>query len=238
MSDGCFKRQLVLSPMKTSSISPRGMNLNPMALLVSASLLVGRTAVAASFDFESQPLASSLSSLALSDSGLTMTLSRNGGALFGIQDLTPTGPPSWGSRTLSPFTAGGPEEFVADFSSPIALFQMEFGDYNADAETFVMNAYSGLGGTVTLLGTFTMFWPASNTFPDDVGIGSISAAGIQSVVFTSSGIFNDSLFYDNIVTRSASGVPGSTTAILLSLVSRVRLVAATCGGATKAANKL
>ena len=209
--------------MKTSSILPprrtEAFGLAIAALLVSASLLVGRTAVAASFDFESQPLASSLSSLALSDSGLTMTLSRNFGALFGIIDLSPSaGPPSWGSRTLSPFTAGGPEEFVADFSSPIAFFQMEFGDYNADADTFVMNAYSGLGGTGTLLGTFTMFWPASNTFPDDVGIGSISAAGIQSVVFTSSGPFDASLFYDNIVTRSASGVPeGGTTAILLSL---------------------
>ena len=39
------------------------------------------------------------------------------------------------------------------------------------------------------------------------------------MVFTSTGIFlENSLFYDNIVTQSASGVPeGGTTAILLSL---------------------
>ena len=184
-------------------------------------------------------LASGLSSLALSDSGLTMTLSRNGGALFGIFDLSPSGPPSWGSRSLDPFQAGGPPgAFVADFSSPIAFFQMEFGDYNLDADTFVMNAYSGLGGTGTLLGTFTMFWPASNTFPDDVGIGSISAAGIQSVVFTSSGIFGISTTLCSTTTSSPDRPPACLREARLQFssasVSRGSPCCSdSCGGATR-----
>ncbi len=214
LTTSAMKKSHVLSHQKM-----HGLSLTVAALL----LLVGKTSIAATFDFESLPTSSggAHTSLMLTDSGLTMTLTRNGGTAFDIFDLSPfAGPPSFGMRTLDPFQAGefGPgHEFVADFSSAVSSVGINFGDYDADDDTFEMRAYSGAGGTGMLLDTFTLFWPATNTFPGDVGFGSVSGAGIMSVVFTSTGTFNNSFYYDNIIT-TPMGVPeGGATAILLGL---------------------
>jgi hypothetical protein len=190
-------------------------------MILAGSLL--NKAVAASYDFESQPTTSggALSSLSLTDSGLTITITRGRGVHFDIRDLSGlSGPPSFGSRTLDPFQPGDfapGNQFIGDFSSALTSFSIQFGDYDADDDTFVLTAWSGAGGTGTIIDTMSIFWPAGNTFPDDVGTGTVSGAGIMSVTWTGLGAFNNSLFYDNLVASTAAVPDGGTTAMLLGL---------------------
>ena len=90
-----------------------------------------------------------------------------------------------------------------------------------------MQAFSGLNGSGTLLGTASVSQLASASFPNDFMTASVSAAGIESIVFVGgSPSFPNSVYYDNFTATTSSTVPdGGTTAGLL-IVSLVALLGA------------
>ena len=177
------------------------------------------------FDFESTPATftppaartGALTSLALTNSGLTMTINR--GRQFDIVSNTGAQagkPAGWGLRSLDPFFAGSVNTpFIVDFSSLITSFSVEFGDYGGDSPDILsLMAYSGAGGTGTLLGsTSVSLNTPAGAFT--VGSGSLSASGIASIVMIGgSSAFPNSVFYDNV---SVAVVPEPATLALLGL---------------------
>ena len=115
------------------------------------------------FDFEDQPATypgsgprpGALTSLSLTQAGLTITIDRLGDPgldRFDIVANVPPGqvkPPSWGLRSLDPFFRNAPDAgpFVVDFSVAISSLTVDAGDYGDDADIVTLMAFSGLGGT-------------------------------------------------------------------------------------------
>ncbi len=201
--------------MKTPLIgqsNARFLGVASAALLLLGSVFFGKETFAdvARFNFESLDTTSggALSSLTLTSGTVTMTLTRGKGVHFDIYDLsTADGPPSWGMRSLDPNQVGGYDpglEFIADFAAPICYFRIEFGDYDQDEDTLVLNAWSGPGGTGTLLDSANVIWSGDKTFPDQIGRGTVSGGtgSIRSVTFVSTGQYNNSVYYDNITVKT------------------------------------
>lgn len=202
-----------------------------LALALLASSVAGTRAGAATitFDLENQPGTSTqlgaLTSLALTSSGLTMSLSRSGTA-FDVVNTTvlgPAFPAAFGTRSLSPFAAyESNTPFVANFSSAVTGFSFSYGDFAGDpitdTDVATIQAYSGLNGTGTLLATATnsygtQVFPTFNTF-------GVTGAGIQSVVFIGgSAAFPNSVYYDNFVVTTAdvAAVPEPASLALVSI---------------------
>ena len=170
------------------------------------------SAQAATFTFESAtptalPRNGALTSYSETNAGLTLTITRPNNAFdlvsnTGSQAGKPAG---WGLVSLDPFVDQTGSPFVADFSSPITNFSVQFGDYGADSvDTLVANFYAGAGGTGALIGTATQTFDAL-TFPDFATLTFSSGAPFQSVVFMGGTTdFPHSVFYDNF---AAGGVP-------------------------------
>jgi hypothetical protein len=187
--------------------------------------VVSAKADTVSFNFE--PLAPSVSgflnSLTLTQGGLTMTLTRENNGRFDIfnNGAEPNFPQAWGARSLAPFSSAN-TAFVANFSQALSAVSIEMGDFGQDEDIPLIQAFSGLNGTGTLLGT------ASSTLAGGtVGFTSVTLSvpvgGIQSVRFIGgSAGFPNSVLYDNInVTFSPLGptqpVPEPTTMALLGI---------------------
>jgi hypothetical protein len=198
------------------------------SLLVSALALVTgasiATAASIKWDFESVSTTSSpsiipgaLATLTLTDaSGLSLTLTRPGGAHFDVYNSSSVSflmPASWGSHSLDEFfdiSVG----FIGDLSAPVTSVSLDYGDFGADADTLTLTAFSGSGGTGTQLGSSVdSFGTASFPTFDTV---TVSAAGIRSFTITGTSTSAggpDSVFLDNFVVTQA--VPEPTTAGLL-----------------------
>jgi len=206
-----------------------------IVLAVTVSILTSASSLQAgivTFDFESTPATfisppdssrpGALTSLSLSNSGLTISISRTSSTHFDIVDNNGNQAgksASFGNRSLDPFFSPGPNTgFIVNFSSALSAFQLSFGDYGQDAETLTLNAYSGLNGTGTLLGTTTVGYDSA--FPT-FDTASLTVAGIKSVTWngtSSAEGFDNSLFYDNLTATVTNRVPDTgTTALLLGL---------------------
>ncbi len=170
-----------------------------------------------------------LTSLSLTQSGLTMTITRAGGIGFDlVQNSNPAGgaqgnkPASFGLISLDPFFNDGNVPFILNFSSAISGISVDFGDYGGDSPDLLnLQAFSGANGAGALLasnsaGSFT----GNFSNGDPAATGSVGAAGIQSVVMiggTAAG-FPNSVFYDNIrVTVPGATVPEPSILALLGL---------------------
>jgi hypothetical protein len=170
---------------------------------------------AATFNFETFALASNVVSLSDTQDGLTASFSRPG-SNFEIVDLSSFGgPPSFGQRTLSPFNNNSNTAFLANFSSEVVSVSLNAGDFDADADFITLSIFSGLNGT-GLLGSASVNWPASNTFPNDVvtlGIGSSSPPILSATFIGGNPTFPNSIYFDNIVAFvpgpiAGAGLPG------------------------------
>ena len=158
--------------------------------------------------------------LTLNQGGLTLTLTREGNGRFDIfnNDAEPNFPQAWGARSLAPFSAAN-TAFVANFSQAVSAVSIEMGDFGQDEDVPLIQAFSGLNGTGTLLGT------ASSTLAGGtVGFTSVTLSvpfgGILSVRFIGgSPGFPNSVLYDNInVTFGPTQpVPEPTTMALLGI---------------------
>lgn len=183
-----------------------------VALLGATLALGGAPAGAQTFDFESSVGGTTI---VVTDSGLTVTLYRADGGSIGA--FGPIGPASWGMVTLLAYPTTIPG-IIADFSAPVSFASIQSGDYNADDDLIEMTAYAGLGATGAVLDTDSVVYPAVK----DIGSGdsdvvtlSVSAAGIQSVLFTETNAFPDSVYWDNLVVTAAPVVPEPGTLALL-----------------------
>jgi hypothetical protein len=165
-------------------------------------------AATATFDFEELPtntpncFTGGVPSVASTKSGLTATFTRDGGGSVGIVDLSGFASSSNGSRSLCGVPVlSSTQALLADFSAPVDSVSIEFGDLEpSDDDVGVLEAYSGPGGTGTLL--------ASDTKPQPNGSGyvlvvlSTSATGIASIKFNSgSPEFPNSGYWDNLIAQ-------------------------------------
>ena len=118
------------------------------------------------FDFEGAPgdgvHDGDLSTLSLTESGLTVTITRTSGLPFdvlndvagGFPDAFPA--PGWDDQALSPFFAEtANDRFLVNFSLPVDLFGVQTGDFGGDDDDLILQAFSGLNGTGTLIDTTT-----------------------------------------------------------------------------------
>jgi hypothetical protein len=174
---------------------------------------------AATYDFEgtsttSPPPTGALTSLMLTDSGVTLNLTRPG-SKFDIINLVPFGAPGFGSRSLDPFwDFASNTPFIGDFSTPLSSVSIDMGDFGQDADNLLLEAYSGLGATGTLLGTATDTLPAGG-FTFGSKTLTVSAPGIVSMRFIGgNNDYPNSVYYDNI---KATPVPEPCSLALLGM---------------------
>lgn len=182
------------------------------------------------FDFEGEPMDGSsngsLTSLFMTQSGLTLEITRSTGESFDVVNSGAAGfpnayPSTWGSQALSPFFNETLEDFfIVNFSLPVFSFSLETGDFGDDNPDVVsLQAFSLVDATGTILDTDSVNWGAGDfnlSGPGDPPIElSVSSEGIRSVAFFGGTPgFSHSVFYDNL---TVTLVPEPSTALLLGL---------------------
>ena len=170
------------------------------------------------FDFESFATGAA-TALTLSGGGLTATLTR-GGLSFSISNLSAVGiSPSFGSRTLDPFSNTNNTPFLLNFSQGITGLAIDMGDFTpSDDDVLLVQLFSGLNGTGTLLGSSSIPLPGGGTGFSFLTPSVTGVTGAQSAVFIGGSTgFPNSVAYDNIsVTFNATTtVPEPSTYALL-----------------------
>lgn len=181
------------------------------------------------FDFESEVATSSiplghpgaLSSLSMTDNGLTLDLYRQGGATFDVLDIAATPgsfPLTWDTRALDPFANPTTNDwFIGNFSLAVSQVEVEMTDFGGDDDVLVMEVYSGLDATGTLIATSTLTW-GTNSSPNYMATAWSNFGGpdtARSIRFRGgSSSFPNSVYYDNIAANPVPE-PASTTALLL-----------------------
>jgi len=197
----------------------------PVILAVGCCLgWAGAARAAIIFDFELQNATSgngALTSLTMTQDGLTVSLSRQYSKAFDIVDVSNKAsdgfPVSWGHRTLSPFYYTPLGAFVGNLSSAASSIQVEMGDFQpSDHDVLSLMGYSGPDGTGTLV--------ASTTVSQAAGDGFIymtvtaAATAMQSfVMIGGDSDYPNSVYYDNIRVEPAQSVPEAGTLALLGI---------------------
>lgn len=169
------------------------------------------------------PRPGALTSLSLTQGGITMTITRQGGTAFDLvsnSGVQINKPASWGLISLDPFVNSAiGTGWIFNFSQPVHGFSLELGDYGADSDTATLTGYAGADGTGLALASASADFllngdiPASGGFPIPV-TGTINADGILSVVLVGQSPlidFENSVFLDNFVVDT----PEPTSLILL-----------------------
>ncbi len=196
-----------------------------LAFLCLCSAAVTR-ADTALFNFEGStatapPQNGALTSFGTNQNGLTLTLTLESGGRFDIFSNTGFGfPASFGARSLVPFFQISETAFIGNFSQSVTGVSIDMGDFGADTDTLLLQAYSGLNGTGTLLGSQTLLLPVPvGGFSFSFLTLSVTATGINSIRFIGgSTVGANSVFYDNInvtFNPTQTAVPEPATMILL-----------------------
>jgi hypothetical protein len=179
------------------------------------------SASAASFNFETTPLGT-YNTLVMTDSGLTMTLTRTSGNDFTVSTTVVGQPPAFGTRNLQNFSFCCPtgDQYNANFSTGINYFQIDFGDFFADNDTPVqLRAFSGYNGSGAQLDVHSLNWTAGDGFPDFATLIVQSATPILSVQFAGNNpAAPNSLFWDNITTRGEDALVALPEPVSLTMI--------------------
>ncbi len=197
-------------------------------LILLACLATPLEAGVITFDFEDQtatalPRTGALTNLTLTQSGLTIEISR-GGVPFDIVDNVggQAKPPEFGQRSLDPFFILLPVPFIIDFSIPVTSFSVDMGDYGQDSDNLLLEAFAGLGGTGALLASDTDFLLGGGTAFSFKTLAVTSPTPFRSIRMIGGGVdllnnlINNSVFYDNL---QASAVPEPSTFALWAIAS-------------------
>jgi PEP-CTERM motif len=135
--------------------------------------------------------------------GITTSIFATDGTSISVAG--PEGPASWRNNSLIDDSHNGNMVLVFNFSQAISNPSIEFGDFNADEDTEVMTAFSGLNGTGANVGSNSVFYPASEDISNgdsDVATLSVAASGVLSIEITSpEGVTNPfpfSVYFDNL----------------------------------------
>ncbi|OAI41064.1 hypothetical protein AYO38_04650 [bacterium SCGC AG-212-C10] len=163
------------------------------------------------FDFENEGATSTtggaqnhpgaLTSLVMTKSGLTMTITRQGGGTFDIVQGNQFWPPEWGSKSLDPFSQQTSNtRFIATFSEYVSSVYIEGADIGGDNDHLGITAYELPDGQGQTRGSDGGVGVPS--LPDRRGF-LVSNSGIRSVTFIGGAIPNiHSVYWDRlIVTR-------------------------------------
>lgn len=192
-----------------------------VALLLTPTMASAATIL---FDFESTPATfisppaglrpGALSALSLTEGGLTLSLYRENQGRFDIVENAGNQagkPASFGDRSLDPFFQETvATAFIGNFSEGIFGVSIDFGDYGGDADSFTLEAYSGLDGTGGLLDSISVNY-GGNTFPTfmTASLGGPFPARSIRFIGGSAGSFPNSLFYDNITAVTQAPEPAT-----------------------------
>ncbi len=134
--------------------------------------------------------------------GVLFTLRRENNRGFNVTNNIPgIAPASFGSHSLTPYLNQTNSAFIGSFSTTLSGVSISFGDFNPlDNDTFTLQAFSGINGTGTLVGSTTVNYGFGSSLPGDVGVASLSGlSGFQSIRFIGGGVLApNSVFYDNI----------------------------------------
>ena len=179
-------------------------------------------ATSVTYNFEDQPDTSggALTSITENSGGLTMTVTRQGGAVFDIANLSADIPSTtnWGHSTLSPFADTSANAFIFTFSKAISSFSVQLGDFDADFDTETLTAYSGANGTGSVLAVGTGTWGNGDISINPPGTDSVAANGIFSVlVIGGSPAFPNSLYYDNVTVNTSGTITPEPASVSLLL---------------------
>jgi hypothetical protein len=181
------------------------------------------------FDLEDQAVSSptSLTSLTLTQGGETMTITRDGGAAFGIADLSSfSGTVAFGARSLVPDSAST-APFIANFSPPVSSVSVMMGHFGSDTATIGVDGFDASDATGTSLGNVTDTLPGidANTFT--LKSVELDHANIVSARFVGGVNGDNSVYYDNI--GVATGATGTTAVPLPSAALAFPLGAVVAG---------
>lgn len=177
-------------------------------------LAIAASGATFTFDFESEtatalPRTGALTSLAMSQGGFTLTITREGAAAPGQFDVVANvssqagnqsgKPAGWGLNSLDPFVNVGASAFILNFSHAVNSFSVQFGDYAQDSDDVLsLTGYdqAGLGGSIVDSDSVAYGTSAFPTF----ATGTVAGPGILSVRMIGGGSdFPNSVFYDNMV---------------------------------------
>jgi hypothetical protein len=153
--------------------------------------------------------------------GIEMTISHENNILMSINTSSnPLFIARYGTRSLSPFNGVGganlPGAYVLDFAQSLNDLSVDMGDFGQDADNLLLEAYSGVGATGTLLDSDTGTLAGGGDFAFDTL--TVSANGIRSVRLYGGSAFNtnNNVFYDNIV---VTAIPEPTSVAVLSMLA-------------------
>jgi len=176
-----------------------------LALLGAA--LAARPASAQSFNFEELTLGS-YSSVTSTQGGLSVTVTPAGPGQFTVEDTLTA---IFGNRSLLNFrrNTGSGTDLILDFSSLLSSVSIQAGDFNGDADTFTLVAFSGANATGAILGTNIVPYAATDDIRNGIAATlSVSAPGIQSIRLSTGVAFPGSGFYDNLRAVVQAPAPG------------------------------
>ncbi|WP_149499233.1 hypothetical protein [Roseiconus lacunae] len=177
------------------------------------------------FDFETPELPGTgninvptFGPVSFTEQGVTMTITHENDVEFAYNRRTSTAFTSrFGFQAFSAFGDSGgssrfdPGAFLLDFDTVITSISVDMGDFGVEADDLLVEAYSGLGATGTLIGTGTGFVPDVSGFRFDTV--TVSGEGIRSVrMIGGSESIPNSVFYDNI-TVTLSAIPEPSGAL-------------------------
>jgi hypothetical protein len=173
------------------------------------------------FDLEAEATTGPITTLTLTSGGVTMTITRESSAVFGVFD--PFGfPPQFGDRVISPFAGGTPgsSRFLANLSQPTFFFGLDFGDLGDDDDVVTLEAFSGANQTGALLVSQTFPYPGK-LFPsfESISIGGPNPALSLRFFSTSSGgttgvLGPNTVYFDNFQ-LSTTPIPEPASLVLL-----------------------
>jgi hypothetical protein len=183
------------------------------------------------FGFEDQtatalPFGGAITSLSMTQSGLTVTITRPGDTF----DILNTGviglPASYGTRTLSSFNSElAATPYIADFSLAASAVSLDFGDFGSDIDRLVLEAYSGLGASGALLASAPGLLPGGGSTFTSATL-SVAVEGIRSIRFIGGSTnFPHSVYNDNlkITVAQATVVPEPSTLVAGALFALIGL---------------
>jgi hypothetical protein len=167
------------------------------------------------FDLEGEAAGVGLTSLPLTSGGVTMTITREGGATFGVLDHLGGFPPEFGDRSLTPFPNTDDGAFLANLSQPTYFFGLDYGDLpiGTDVDSMTIEAYTDpdqVGLITSLTRSFGEEFPAFDTIT--IG-GPTPARSLRFIGSGSGGFF--SLYVDNIRLDTAPPIPEPASLLLL-----------------------
>jgi hypothetical protein len=150
----------------------------------------------------------SVSSIAQTVDGITVSIS--GPSAF---DLSGTGFAPFGARSIVTFNNLNAAPYIANFSEAVDNVSLDAGDFGSDADTMLLEAFSGLDATGTSLGSVTSAVCCNGFNFASISVA-LNASGIRSIRFFTgpSDMFPGSLFFDNLrVNVAAAPVPEPAT---------------------------